>query len=198
MIGNLKEAMVGEMKKLMVKAGLGLMVILILTAGGFWIKALKADLRRWQAVNEQLSAAAAEAAQKLQAARAETAGLARELEKSHQALLDREAEKKRLLAEKEAQQADMCEVYKNDQTANTWVNASVPGGVVGRLCRRPVPVPAGQTAPGDLPSGCARASVKNGDLVNWILDLQEALRQSNSDKAALRDWVASIITPAEP
>ena len=29
----------------------------------------------------------------------------------------------------------------------------------------------------------------NADLVNWALEVREALRQANSDKAALRQWV---------
>ena len=29
----------------------------------------------------------------------------------------------------------------------------------------------------------------NGDLANWALELREALRQSNGDKKALREWV---------
>lgn len=28
----------------------------------------------------------------------------------------------------------------------------------------------------------------NGDLLNWSLELRQALRQANSDKAALRGW----------
>lgn len=32
----------------------------------------------------------------------------------------------------------------------------------------------------------------NGDLLAWALDLRTALRQANSDKAALRDWLASF------
>ncbi len=28
----------------------------------------------------------------------------------------------------------------------------------------------------------------NGDLANWALELREALRQSNGDKKALREW----------
>ena len=194
MMSGIKKMLFDGAKALAFKLGLGLIVFLILLAGWAWVKALEADVERLEAVNRQLLASAAEADQKLQAARAETAGLARELERSYQALEAREAEKKRLEAEKEAQKAEICEVYKNEQTANTWVNTAVPGSVVGRLCK-PVRVPAGQAAPGGLPSGCAGASVKNRDLVNWILDLQEALRQSNSDKAALRDWVAEIISP---
>ena len=28
----------------------------------------------------------------------------------------------------------------------------------------------------------------NADLANWAIELREAVRQSNSDKAALREW----------
>lgn len=197
MMAGFKSALAAEAKAVLVKLGLGLMLILALAAGGFWIKALKADLGRQAVVEEQLKAAAAEAGRQLQAARAETAGLARELERSYQAIADREAEKNRLSAEKEARQAEMCEVYNNDQSAKNWFIEPVPGRVLDRLCR-PLPVPADPSAPGGLSPGCAGAPIKNGDLVNWILDLQQALRQSNSDKAALRDWVAEIFSPAEP
>lgn len=32
----------------------------------------------------------------------------------------------------------------------------------------------------------------NADLLAWALELREALRQSNSDKAALREWATEI------
>ncbi len=32
----------------------------------------------------------------------------------------------------------------------------------------------------------------NGDLANWALEVRQALRQSNSDKAALRAWVKEL------
>ncbi len=35
----------------------------------------------------------------------------------------------------------------------------------------------------------------NRDLANWALELRQALRQSNSDKAALRDWLTSFPPP---
>ncbi|UQZ90709.1 hypothetical protein C4J81_16460 [Deltaproteobacteria bacterium Smac51] len=31
----------------------------------------------------------------------------------------------------------------------------------------------------------------NGDLARWALELREALRQANSDKNALRDWLST-------
>jgi hypothetical protein len=35
----------------------------------------------------------------------------------------------------------------------------------------------------------------NRDLAAWALELRQALRQSNSDKAALRNWQASRFPP---
>lgn len=197
MMAIIKNALTGEVKAMALKFGLATIAMLFLLVGWASVKALKADLGRLEAINGQLITQAAEADKQLQAARAEAAGMARELERSYQALSDREAEKNRLAAEKEARQAEICEVNKNDQSANTWINDAVPANVAGRLCRPPS-VPTPKTAAGGLPSRCAGASVKNGDLVNWIFDLQEALRQSNSDKAALREWVAAVLNPAEP
>lgn len=46
----------------------------------------------------------------------------------------------------------------------------------------------------DVPEPQMRGKT-NGDLAAWAIDLREALRQSNSDKSALRDWLASFPPP---
>jgi hypothetical protein len=35
----------------------------------------------------------------------------------------------------------------------------------------------------------------NGALAAWAIELREALRQANSDKAALREWAAGTSNP---
>lgn len=46
----------------------------------------------------------------------------------------------------------------------------------------------------DVPEPRMRGKT-GGDLAEWALDLRQALRQSNSDKAALRDWLLSFQGP---
>ena len=45
----------------------------------------------------------------------------------------------------------------------------------------------------DVPEPKLRGKT-NADLVEWALQLREAVRLLNSDKAALRDWVGSTNT----
>lgn len=135
------------------------------------------------------------------AARTQTARLARVFQLNYQALEAQKAEYDRHRQETTADRAVIREVCANDKTAETWALTPVPADVAARLCGDPGPVPLPgadiPAAPGRLPPGCAGAPVTNGDLVDWTLALRQALRQSNSDKAALRKWMATAVISAE-
>ena len=63
-------------------------------------------------------------------ARAEAAGLERELKLNYQALQAREAEKERLANEYAALVATIEEVYLNDPDAKAWADTPCPDGIV--------------------------------------------------------------------
>lgn len=56
---------------------------------------------------------------------------------------------------------------------------------------RPMPPPAVLLQ--EVPEPRLRGRT-NGDLLSWSLDLREALRLANSDKAALREWANQPIS----
>lgn len=58
-------------------------------------------------------------------------------------------------------------------------------------CAAPAPPPIDRSVPGNLTQATPEPlmqSADNGGLLYWALELRCALRQSNSDKAAIRAW----------
>lgn len=169
------------------------LLILLLTLAGGTMSHLARVRAEGEARDQAARAAAMEielgrrAGELAEAARA-NAYLRKDLKLNYQALSAREVQRAALAAEKQALKTALNEVYTHDQTAKAWAATLCPGAVLDRLCG-PVPVPAGSPgpSPGDLSARCPRA-LTNGQLLAWAVELREALRMSNQDKAALRNW----------
>ena len=172
-----------------VKIGAAFLAVVLLAGLAVYTVRINAD-------RDRLAGELAGLSRELAAAKNEAAMLAQELRLNYQALSARQAEVNRLEKETAADQAAIREVCVNDQTAEAYINTIVPVDIAAWLCG-PASVHLSGTdslaAPGGLPSGCAGAKITNGDLINWTLELRKALRQSNSDKAALRRWAAEAV-----
>ena len=107
----------------MTKIKTGAIVILAVAWAGLWVYSGRVAADRDRLAGEAASA------------RAEAAGLARELKLNHQALERREAEKERLANENVQLRHQLSEVYANDPQARSWADALCPSGVLDCLRR---------------------------------------------------------------